>query len=800
MAEKTSLIKKGEILIIQGEASSRIIYLMKGSVELLSAPEEYSGLDRNIIIEHSNRVGLIAESSYLAGISGRTLRAVTDCEVQIIPDGGLVSFTQQDPAGTVMMLSHLFRRLESSLADLNKIAKLYQNICVVSDNLSLMSKEVSAGELPQRLDGRAENLYESFKKSNAAMPKILDHQFLLTDRSVSLNKKYTIPGEPVETIFDKELCAYFKRFAKIDKNIFAHTIKADPEIGVFMFEKVSGYLVKVYDKIAMVFDSIEDEMELLFGAEDSWARYLAEYGAFRDWERSGKISPDFAKNFATLSSKIFAMFGEIAGKDLTAKFPGLLKMKEYFARAQAVKSPSSSASAKPASPATNSSRLFSNSLQQIFEYAVAPNEFCTQMTKLINEFLKLENPFVPDDDARKLRRQISKLYWQLYSQVYIRSLKEKQIPAPVKLMIQFGFIDERLVDADQVEVLHRLSQMNQKTDIPAMFEYEFLQKIYLNEEPPSLNEVGLTFEKQIREEIEKSGKSSIDPEDPLRKVDYEIQNRIQSTVGICSGSRSTAFPILTSHLIRGNPEQFFVSKSKITETIRELLEIDYSAFYRETVTKLNEPVIFEEEILPYIILMPSFGTKTMMWQELVGTNKRSRARFVIPVFFMGDLRRSLAHSIASFRWEINRSMQGAMWADPIEGGLTGAFYDYVQFFRKNPRLSPEAKEKLHERIKGVRNNMKELFCEDYVMWLLYEREGTMKLNNVVRDIFYRNIPFKKEIRDRLETMPAFIELANKFKNVRQRKVKEYDNKFKKYRDATGNLPPALQKFMDYLKF
>jgi hypothetical protein len=144
-------------------------------------------------------------------------------------------------------------------------------------------------------------------------------------------------------------------------------------------------------------------------------------------------------------------------------------------------------------------------------------------------------------------------------------------------------------------------------------------------------------------------------------------------------------------------------------------------------------------------------------------------------------------------------MQGAMWADPIEGGLTGAFYDYVQFFRKNPRLSPEAKEKLHERIKGVRNNMKELFCEDYIMWVLYEREGTMKLNSVVRDIFYRNIPFKKELRDHLETMPAFIELANKFKNVRSRKVKEYDNKFKKYRDVSGNLPPTLQKFMDYLK-
>jgi hypothetical protein len=95
--------------------------------------------------------------------------------------------------------------------------------------------------------------------------------------------------------------------------------------------------------------------------------------------------------------------------------------------------------------------------------------------------------------------------------------------------------------------------------------------------------------------------------------------------------------------------------------------------------------------------------------------------------------------------------------------------------------------------------MKELFCEDYIMWLLYEREGTMKLNSAVRDIFYRHVPFRREIRENLETMPAFLELAQKFKNIRARKLREYENKFKKHRDASGNLPQTLQKFMDYLK-
>jgi len=384
--------------------------------------------------------------------------------------------------------------------------------------------------------------------------------------------------------------------------------------------------------------------------------------------------------------------------------------------------------------------------------------------------------------------------------VYLRSVAESQIPAPVKLMLQFGFFDEKLIDPDQLEILHNLSRADEKSDMPIFFHQEFLQKIRSGEEPPSLNEVGLTYEKQIREEMQRNGKKGETIEDdPLRKMEYEIHNMLQSTVGVCAGSRSTAFPILNSFLVRGNPDQFYVSKERIKKVLAELLDLDYSAFYRETVIKLNEPVLLEEEVLPYIIILPSFGTKTMMWQEIVGTNKRSRARIVVPAFFMGDLRRSLAHSLAAFRWEINRSLQGAMWADPVEGGITGAYYDYVQFFRKNSKLSTEAKEKLHERIKGVRNNMKELFCEDYIMWVTYEKEGTMKLNNVVRDIFYRNIPFRRDVRERLETMPAFAELAGKFKNVRTRKFNEYTRKFKKYEDAGGNLPPQLAQYMNFLK-
>ncbi len=166
---------------------------------------------------------------------------------------------------------------------------------------------------------------------------------------------------------------------------------------------------------------------------------------------------------------------------------------------------------------------------------------------------------------------------------------------------------------------------------------------------------------------------------------------------------------------------------------------------------------------------------------------------------MGDIKKSLSHSFALFRWELNRTIKGGMWADPIEGGLTGAYSDYVQFFKKNSKLSTEAKARLSDRLKGLRNNVREMFAEDYYLWLFYEKQKIMKLNPVVRDMFYRYLPFKKDIRDELEKMPAFQDSAMRFKNIRTRVILGQTSKFRKYLDPVNGYPPEIQHYLDFLQ-
>jgi len=409
-----------------------------------------------------------------------------------------------------------------------------------------------------------------------------------------------------------------------------------------------------------------------------------------------------------------------------------------------------------------------------------------------------------ESDGRKIRREISKLYWELYGAVFLRSKVEKTIPKVVKLMLNYGFLDEELLEEEQLIDLNELSKLRlEKSKYQILHEVEFLKLIYDEIECPSLTEMGQNYETYLRD-MNKSRKlkdqiTAGGENDNIDKTMFEIKQMLSSTAAVASGSTSTAFPILNSYTSKGSLKNLHVSKKRLEQLIDETFKSDYSLFYRETVLKMDESrEIIKEEVIPYFILLPIFGTKVLLWQELTGTNKRTRGRIVVPMFFLGDLKKSLYEAFAAFRWELMRTMKGAMWADPIDGGLTGEYFDYVNTFKKNSKLSTEAKQKIATKFKSLRSN-RDRFASDYMDWLLYEKDGIMKMNSVVRDMFYKHIPFSKEIRERLEKMPAFDQAAHRYKNISLRNYNNFERRFKKYMDDDGNYPKKIAEYMEFLK-
>ncbi|TAL39172.1 MAG: cyclic nucleotide-binding domain-containing protein [Spirochaetes bacterium] len=812
-------IRSGELLIVQGSEPKYIYYLQSGAVEILSAPDEFNELHPDILVSRSKRVGVIREKGVISGMSllfnepyKKSIRVIEDSVVAKHPirEGGIMQVLKENPQMAMSLFTHMTRRIKLSIADAGKYARLYQNLALVNDNLGLVYRKNAVGDAPDRLQQRADALYATYVKNGGDFPSVIDAKFLIRDNSSLLKKKYAYQGLPLESLVDMRQCTFLTQISNLDPGLLQPIINSDPAIPSYIFETVAENLIKVLDRIEAIHNEIDEELSQLFGSEASWVTFLVDGGELTAWQKRGRISEDFVKNFLSVAVKFHNFFEEISGKKLTVEYPAFRKLHEYYsgrkdlpaaAPAQNETRRQETAASPGRSRATGT--LYQNSMQQIFEFAVVEKEFQKSLLMALTEFKKSSNPFNTEIEGRKIRRAITKMYFDLYKQVFIRTKKESSAPAPVKLMLNFGFLDEAMLEEGQISELHSLTlRAHEITELPIYFEEDFLTLIYEGKENPSINEMGMTYEAHLREEekhrkAKDDGAASID--ENLKRVMYEIDHRLLNTLAVCSGSTATAFPILTNMTMKGNPANFYTSKKKLESIAQGLKEIDYSVFYREIIEKVGEArEIIEEEVLPSFVLIPSFGTKSMLWQELDGTNRKSRGRIVVPILFMGDLQKNLAHTFACFRWELNRTLKGAMWADPVEGGLTGVYFDYVNFFKKMSKLSVETKSYIEERFKSIRTN-RDRFADDYIMWLLYEREGIMKCNSVVREMMYRYVPFRKDVRNRLENMPAFAEIGTKFKNIRTREITGYQRKFKKYMDGEGRLPEALQRFLDFMQ-
>lgn len=807
MAEKMEQLRSGNILFAQGEKPSGLYMLKEGTVEILAASDEYDGLDRSIILSRSKRVGLLAGTTLLSGFSQhlngpytRSLRAVTDASLikYSLPAGGIQGYADSDPAQALNILRHLYNNIRAVGGTVARYARLYQTACMMSDNMGLMYKELSETNACERLHRSAEDIHRKFKAKGGACPAMFGARFLVTDNSTLLGKAYRLP-EAVQEHPNTKYDDFILKTIQLEQNVVVSMFKSDPTMASSMYDGLSESFLSTLDRIEKIGDFVDKELAILFGDADSWASYLIDAGGIGEWERSGKCEPDFVKNFLSLLVKVNGLYEELTGRKMTALFPSIRKIHQYYSSGK----PGGEAAARAEAPAVISTGVLNKSIQQIFEFAVVQKDFKTRFLKLLNEFKNSKNPFNTEQEGRKLRRHITSLYWDLYKQAYIRSKSESAVPRPVQMMLNFGFLDEGLLEDQQVADLVELSRIREKSrEIPVLMETEFLSMIYEGKVEPSITEMGLNYQGYLEELDKRRSRKEREEEqkvdEHMAKTIYEIGQRLATTSAICSGSTATAFPILTSLMVRGSLKQVYVYKKTIESITREIRDIDFSVFYRETVLKMGEArEIIQEEVIPYFILLPIFGSRTLLWQDMTGTNKRSRGRIVVPLFFIGDLTRSLVHTFASFRWELNRDIKGAMWADPIDGGVTGEYFDYVNNFKKISKLSQEAKEKVEERFRSIRNN-RDRFADDYIQWVLYEKDGIMKLNNVVREMFFRHIPFRKDLREKLEAMPAFTQPATRYKNVHKREVEAFERKFKKYQDEHGQHPEEIRKFFAFL--
>jgi len=442
-----------------------------------------------------------------------------------------------------------------------------------------------------------------------------------------------------------------------------------------------------------------------------------------------------------------------------------------------------------------------NSTDKILHYAGVSDEDGRIFKNNLDYFKKLGNKNVLDNESSKIVRMINNEFFEIYPKVLKRVLRERNSDQLYRMFLNFAYMDENLVKAEHSRILYDLvDELDYAEQGSVNSIARWLEKIYKKEEDPSVNEYGQDYfdifrEKTKRGQLQAKDKTEYDNNIDGR-LDHEISNLLKIGQKLCSGHINDYCPVLHSEMIKGDVSKMMLDQDKVEASLDRILKIDFSAFHREIVYNQPETGISKElimkSVLPYFILMPTVGSRAIMWQEVSGKVKSSPGRFVLPVLAEGDLDNLMIEMVAKFRWDLSKNMYSYGRGDEYQSSLTGDYSQYIQFYKKNLDLSNDAKEKIKTQILKYRNNVREMFAADYATWINYESKGLIRLNKVARDIFFKHCPFSKSIRDSLAKHPLYSQYITVYEGARVKRSKVYQARYSKM------LKPNLQLDADLI--
>ena len=420
----------------------------------------------------------------------------------------------------------------------------------------------------------------------------------------------------------------------------------------------------------------------------------------------------------------------------------------------------------------------------------------------VEEFRDLPDMFSTENEAYQIRRKIISVFYDIYYNAFMHAIKdEKEVTPSVKMFLNFGFLDAQLAGEENVNALYDLTEHLDMCNSEHVYTiYNWLKAVYEGKKEPSKNEFDLDWPAYVADLRKTGAVRPADVPELLKnrnaKLKFEIQNMFTVGNRITYGKITTFCPLLGEHDLINSIDKMLVTVEKLEDTLNEVRKVDYSVFYREGMftdpaRDINREII-KKEVLPDIILMPNAGTKAMMWQETSGAKRDTKARFLFPIFTAADLEEMMLETVGRFRWEICRKEQGVHWNDIREKSLTSEYCDFIQFYRKNSELSPEAKEKMKNALTRARNNYREVFVKDYVNWMKYESKGSYRLNKVARDILVRYCPFTKEIRAELKANPMYTNAISRYEIENAKKIQRIMGVYEKYKKAGGEITPELR--------
>ncbi|SFC37387.1 cyclic nucleotide-binding domain-containing protein [Butyrivibrio sp. YAB3001] len=449
-----------------------------------------------------------------------------------------------------------------------------------------------------------------------------------------------------------------------------------------------------------------------------------------------------------------------------------------------------------------------NALSTILLYSGVSQEISEKFEDQISQFKSNENRYDSSDEARALRRSIGTTFYEIYTPAFIKSLSDPNIPIELKMFFMFGFVDEELAGEKNTTTLCNMAKAYAPDpDGKVLTLYEWLVKIYNLRVEPSRNEFDQDWPTYLREQ-KMSGDINQEQleqmtNDPVSRLKFEIHNLFALGNRMTFGRISAFVPVFDSQNVLKPLDMAYMTVGKVNDYYKMIRNVDYGVFCRQAVFSNPEiginQIYYANDITPYMILMPNVGSRASLWQEIEGKNRSTPARMLVSIFNTENTEECMVRLFGEFRWEMCKTEQGVHWNDVTDPSLTSMYCDYLQFYKKNPALSSDNKEKIRTDLKKYSNNYKNMFIADYLQYVKFESAGSPRLNKLAREILFTFCPFSKELREKIGDNPQYTELINHYSTRINNIAKPVLNAIAKLNKEQIPVPEILTKQIEHLK-
>ncbi len=320
--------------------------------------------------------------------------------------------------------------------------------------------------------------------------------------------------------------------------------------------------------------------------------------------------------------------------------------------------------------------------------------------------------------SENLKPQIDKLQGQSRSIMGIIKRKQEILADNENLLlekIKLASGKERNLNYPDLYTTYNSEQRRAHYDISQILKY-------LQKQDKEIS--GLFFDLEKNDKLLKSLEEKAERLGEVMHVDTSIIIKefgsIRQMAKMCVGRQGNHIPILMKQYFNADQYNLGTRENVICE-LSKVETLDPGLFMRTFKRETTR-------IVPYIILIPCYGERGICWEPFEKYNRAtSRGRIAIPMYSK-DLNTAIIAAMADLRWQVAKEKAQHYW---MEEGLTGHYYQWFS----------------EKRMKG---DVRERFINDYILWITKESEGTQKLEREVRGIFWRDMPFPDEIRDKLK--------------------------------------------------